>query len=126
MLAFKTAKECTRAIRQLPNSPQSFQHIQQTWEYIKQQKFTLDAYDYTHLLKQCYTPTHILLGSDILQHIQCNLPRNKIDNVLQTVMVNMLVKCGNPGKAVELWDDNLPADGIMYNSFVMACTKSGR
>eukprot|EP00026_Physarum_polycephalum_P024423 Phypoly_transcript_30947.p1 GENE.Phypoly_transcript_30947~~Phypoly_transcript_30947.p1 ORF type:complete len:103 (+),score=5.54 Phypoly_transcript_30947:61-369(+) len=49
-----------------------------------------------------------------------------MDNILKTVIVNMLVKSGDPVSAVDMWEENIPADRILYNSFLMACTKAGR
>jgi hypothetical protein len=122
----KTVKECIQIIRHLPNTPQNIPQIQQVWANIKCNKFKLDPIDYTQLLKFCHSSLHSSLGHDILSHIQTNLPHNKVDIILKTAIVNMLVKCGESGMAVSLWDETLPADGIMYTSFIMGCTSANR
>lgn len=115
-----------RAIRNLPNKPHSIPQIQQLWSAIKQHKFKVDAVDYTQLLKQCCTIHHSELGHDILHHIKEHLPPQKNDPILLTAMVNMLAKCGDPKLAVGLWKESLPADRVMYMSFLMACTDAKR
>jgi hypothetical protein len=123
---FVSGKECIRAIRNLPSKPESLPQLQQIWAYVNHKKFKLDAVDYTQLLKQCYSPKRSNLGHSIIQHIQTNLPQQKIDSILLTSMVNMLIKCGDPAVAITLWNENLPADRVMYMCFLMACTDANR
>lgn len=121
--SFATAKECVWAIKAIPNNIAEIQHI---WNYAKEKNYRFDAVDYTQLLKQCCTPHHKQLGQNIIQHLKHNLQPKQIDPILLTSMANMLIKCGDPKLAVNLWTDSVPADRVLYMTFLMACTDSNR
>jgi hypothetical protein len=93
---------------------------------VKQKGFTLDAVDYTILLKTCVTPAFLGLGNDITTHLGTHLKQNRIDVILKTAIVNMYLKCGKPDIALSYWDDTNPPDRVMYVCFLMACTESKR
>lgn len=113
-------------MQSLPNTLHSIPQIQHIWSYIKQSKFKLDAADYTHILKHCSTPHYSELGHDIFLHIQNNLQKPQIDHILTTSILNMLNKCNDSNLAISLWNDDLPADRVMYLGFLMACTNAKR
>lgn len=62
----------------------------------------------------------------MLYHLKVHLAPHKVDVILLTAIVTMLTKCGDSQLAVALWKESLPADRVLYVSFLMACTEARR
>lgn len=94
------------------------------WEELKQRYYYLDHVCYSSILTACAEMGSLEFGQQVHSHIVAsNISRANV--VVESALINMYVKCGQPHKAIEVWRENsvLKPNSITYHSLLLAAAQ---